>query len=188
MKVALVHDQLFEFGGAERVLVALKRIFPEADVYLAGVNEDVARERIPDYDSWNVTVSWAMKVPFYKRLYSPLRFLLPRIWESFSFNGYDVVISSSGWFMSKGVITEKPTKHYSYIHHPPASLYGYQTAIEWQKYWPIRIYGTVVNHFNRMWDFKASQRPDVLIANSEENSQENPKILSTRFKSDLSTC
>ena len=29
MKIALVHDQLQEFGGAERVLVALKEIFPE---------------------------------------------------------------------------------------------------------------------------------------------------------------
>ena len=32
MKVALIHDQLTEFGGSERVLVALKKIFPQADI------------------------------------------------------------------------------------------------------------------------------------------------------------
>lgn len=168
MKVAIVHDQLFEFGGAERVLVDLKKIYPDAEVYLSGYNEDVARDRIKDFNSWNVHVSWVSKIPFYSRLYSPLRFLMPKIWESFDMSEYDLVISSSGWFMSKGVKTKAPTVHLSYIHHPPASLYGYQTAIEWQKYWPIKVYGTIVNHFNRLWDYKASQRPDVLIANSEE--------------------
>lgn len=176
MKVAIVHDQLFEFGGAERVLVDLKKIYPDADVYLSGYNEDVARSRIKDFDTWNVHVSWVSKIPFYRRLYSPLRFLMPKIWESFDMSGYDLVISSSGWFMSKGIKTEPPTVHLSYIHHPPASLYGYQTAIEWQKYWPIKVYGTIVNHFNRLWDFKASQRPDVLMANSEETRRRIKKF------------
>lgn len=78
MKVAIVHDQLFEFGGAERVLVDLKKIYPDADVYLSGYNEDVARSRIKDFDTWNVHVSWVSKIPFYRRLYSPLRFLMQR--------------------------------------------------------------------------------------------------------------
>ena len=40
--------------------------------------------------------------------------------------------------------------------------------MEWKKYWPIRVYAGIINHFLRMWDFKASQRPDILIANSQE--------------------
>jgi glycosyltransferase involved in cell wall biosynthesis len=89
---------------------------------------------------------------------------------------YDVVISSTGSWMCKGVITKKPAIHISYIHHPPRYLYGYQTAIEWQKYWPVWIYGTIVNHFLRMWDFKASQRPDYLIANSIETQRRIEKF------------
>ena len=41
MKIALVHDHLLEFGGAERVLVSLKKIFPEADVYVSAYNQKV---------------------------------------------------------------------------------------------------------------------------------------------------
>ena len=109
-------------------------------------------------------------------MYSPFRFLTPLIWENLNLNNFDLVISSTGSWMCKGVICKKPTIHISYIHHPPRYLYGYQTAIEWQKYWPIKIYGTIVNHFLRMWDYKASQRPDFLISNSIETQKRIQKF------------
>lgn len=168
MKVALVHDQLREFGGAERVLVSLKKIFPNADVYTTtfdlnslGSHKDLIR-------NWKVYVSWFGKIPLLNRFYSPFRFLTPLIWENFDFSDYDLVISSSGSWMSKGIKTNRPTIHISYIHHPPRYLYGYETAIEWQKYFFIKIYGYIVNHFLRIWDYTSSQRADYLIANSEE--------------------
>ena len=176
MKIALVHDHLFEFGGAERVFVALKRIFPVADVYVADYDKHVAEKNIPDFSDWSVHTSWAHHIPFFKKLYSPLRFLTPWIWESLDFSMYDLVISSSGWFMSKGIITKPKTKHISYIHHQPRYLYFYETAIEWQKYLPVRIYAHFINHFLRIWDFSGSQRPDVLIANSEETKKRIQKF------------
>ena len=174
--MALVHDHLLEFGGAERVLVALKRTFPDADVYVSAYDPKVVERWIPDFTSWNVTQSWASKIPFYKKLYSPLRFLAPYIWESFDFSDYDVVISSSGWFMSKGIITKPHTKHISYVHHPPSYLYYYQTAIEWQKYRIIKVYAHFINHFLRIWDFTSSQRPTILVANSQETQNRIKKF------------
>lgn len=168
MKIALVHDQLREFGGAERVLVSLKKIFPNADIYTTTFDLNslgIHKELIKD---WKINVSWFGKIPILNRFYSPFRFLTPLIWESFDFSDYDLVISSSGSWMSKGIKTHKPTIHISYIHHPPRYLYGYETAVEWQKYFLIKIYGYVVNHFLRIWDFNSSQRADFLIANSEE--------------------
>lgn len=168
MKVALVHDQLREFGGAERVLVILKKIYPEADVYTTTFDLDSLGSHKKLIKDWKVYVSWFGKIPFVNRYYSPFRFLTPLIWESFDFSKYDLVISSSGSWMSKGIKTKKPTIHISYIHHPPRYLYGYETAVEWQKYFLIKIYGYVINHFLRIWDFTSSQRADFLIANSEE--------------------
>lgn len=176
MKVALVHDQLREFGGAERVLVSLKKIFPQADVYTTTFDLNslgIHKELIKD---WKVKVSWFGKIPFLNKFYSPFRFLTPLIWESFDFSGYDLVISSSGSWMSKGIKTKHPTIHVSYIHHPPRYLYGYETAIEWQKYFFIKIYGYIVNHFLRIWDFTSSQRADYLIANSEETKRRIEKF------------
>lgn len=167
-RIALVHDHLLEFGGAERVLVALKRIIPDADVYTSLVNLENLGEHKNEIASWNITASWAQSIPGFRRLFSPLRPLWPLIWESFDFSEYDIVISSSGTMMCKGIITRPETRHICYLHHPPRNLYGYETAIEWQKYWPVRIYGHVVNHQLRIWDYLSSQRVDEFIANSHE--------------------
>lgn len=171
MKIALVHDQLQEFGGAERVLVALKEIFPEADVYTSFYNQDALGIHAKHFKGWNIITSWADKVPLFKKLYSPLRFLTPYIWEAFNFNGYDLVISSSGSYMCKGIITRPETKHVCYIHHQPRYLYYYETAREWQKYWPIRVYGHLINHGLRIWDYLSSQRVDYFVSNAEETKK-----------------
>ncbi len=171
MKIAIVHDQLQEFGGAERVLVALKKIFPEADVYTSFYNPETLGIHSRHFKDWNIITSWAQKVPFFNKLYSPFRFLTPYIWEAFNFNGYDLVISSSGSYMCKGVITRPETKHICYIHHQPRYLYYYETAREWQKYWPIRVYGHLINHSLRIWDYLSSQRVDFFIANAQETKK-----------------
>lgn len=176
MKIALVHDQICEFGGSERVLVALKNIFPDSDIFTLVYNPKALGSHAKLFKSWKINQSLFGKIPVLNRLYSPFRFLTPMIWESFDFSRYDLVISSSGSWMSKGVKTEKPTIHISYIHHPPRYLYGYETAIEWQKYLIVRIYAYVVNHFLRVWDFKSSSRPNFLIANSLETKKRIEKF------------
>src|SRR4030067_875209 len=55
-----------------------------------------------------------------------------------------------------------------YCHTPPRYLYGYPTSVNWQKYWPVRVYALLVNHFMRVYDFEAAQRVDYFIANSKE--------------------
>lgn len=176
MKVALVHDQLQEFGGAERVLVALKEIFPEADVYTSFYNPLTLGKHADKFKDWNIKSSWAQKVPGLKKFYSPLRFITPWIWESFDFREYDLVISSSGAYMTKGIITRPDTLHICYIHHQPRYLYYYETAREWQRYWPVRIYAHFINHGLRIWDYLSSQRPDFFIANSQETQRRVQKF------------
>lgn len=176
LKVALVHDQLTEFGGAERVLIAFKKIFPQADIYTSVFNLSSLKPFDKKIKNWAVYSSWFDKIPLIRNYYSPFRFLTPLIWESFNFSKYNLVISSSGSWMSKGIKVKKPTIHISYIHHPPRYLYGYETAIDWQKYLPVKIYAYIVNHFLRLWDFKTSQRPDYLISNSIETQKRIKKF------------
>lgn len=176
MKVALVHDQLREFGGAERVLVNLKGIFPHAPVYTSTFDLNSLGTHKNLIKNWDIRKSWFGKIPILNRFYSPFRFLTPWIWESFDFSGYDLVVSSSGSWMCKGIKTKHPTIHISYVHHPPRYLYGYETAIEWQKYFFIKVYGNIINHFLRIWDYYASQRADYYIANSEETKRRIKKF------------
>lgn len=168
MKTAIVHDQLLEFGGAERVLVFLKEIFKKADVFTSYYNPKTLGVQADKFKDWQINTFWLDKIPFSQKFHSPLRFLNPIFWEAYDLTDYDLVISSSGSFMSKGVITRPETVHICYLHHPPRYLYYYETAIEWQKYLPVRIYGHLVNHRLRVWDYLSSQRVDYFIANSDE--------------------
>ncbi|NTU46123.1 glycosyltransferase family 4 protein [Candidatus Roizmanbacteria bacterium] len=171
MKIAIVHDQLQEFGGAERVLVSLMDIFPHADLYTAYYNPSTLGHHAEQTKKWNIHTTWADRIPGFKRLASPLRFLTPFIWESINFSDYDLVISSSGTMMCKGIITRPETPHICYLHHPPRYLYYYETALEWQKHILIKIYGNLINQHLREWDFLSSQRVDHFIANSEETKR-----------------
>jgi len=170
MRVAIVHDYLNEFGGAERVLLALSEIWPDAPIYTA-----FYRDGSPAYERFKgkkIITSWVHNIPFFsKYLHSPLRFLAPLIWRSFDFSNYDLVISSASWYVTKGFGTRGSNKkkpiEICYCHTPPRWLYGYKTSIEFQKYWPIRLYAKIIGYFMRIYDYAAAQKVNYFIANSK---------------------
>jgi glycosyltransferase involved in cell wall biosynthesis len=167
MRIALVHDFLREYGGAERVLEVLHEMYPNAPVYTAFLDIDGLGPHAERIQKWQVKTSWAQKIPFFSKLYSPLRFLAPLFFESFDFSGFDVVISSTNAYYAKGIITQPETVHICYCHTPPRSLYGYQTRMDWKKNLFTRIFGNFMNYFLRKYDYLAAQRVDFFIANSQ---------------------
>jgi len=174
MKVALVHDYLREYGGAERVLEAFHQLWPRAPIYTAfKVNHSSAGKAFADA---RVIESWLAPLLKFKNLYSPLRFLIPLIWQSFDLKAYDLVIASSSWYITRGFKTGPQTKVVCYCHTPPRYLYGYQTSVEWQRYLPVKIYGRLISHFLRLYDFKTAQKVDQFIVNSENVAQRVKKF------------
>ena len=172
MKVALVHDYIKEYGGAERVLEALCELYPDAPIYTSFYQKNsIAYERFKHH---KIVTSWVHNIPFFAtKLHSPLRFLAPFIWNNFNFSEYDVVITSASWYITKGVLKKQEARskkqvEICYCHTPPRWLYGYKTSIEWQKFWPVKLYGIFMGHLMRQYDFSAAQRVDYFIANSEE--------------------
>lgn len=167
-KVALVHDYLREYGGAERVVEDLHEIFPDAPVYTAYYNPKglgIHNERIKN---WDIRTSWMQHTPFANRLISPFRIFAPLMFESFDLKDFDVVISSSAIYFANAVRTKPETLHIAYIHTPPRYLYGIATSFERKKHlWLTNIGVAVMNHLLRIWDFEISKRPDILVANSQ---------------------
>lgn len=169
VKIALVHDYLKEFGGAERVLRALADIFPQAPIYTAFADQgSVAAQAFADRKIIESRWSWLVKRG---NLYSPLRFLAPQIWGSLDLSGYDLVITSCSGYFARGFRAGRKTKIVAYCHTPPRFLYGYQTSRDWQKHWPVRVYALVVNHFLRQFDFRSAQRVDYWLVNSKNVAQ-----------------
>jgi hypothetical protein len=176
MKVALVHDYLNEFGGAERVLLALAEMYPEAPIYTAFYK--MGSQAYERFSHRKIVASFAQKIPgFAGKLHSPLRFLAPLIWESFNFDEYDVVISSASWYITKGIITRPETLHICYCHTPPRYLYGFDTSINWRKYPLVRWYAGLVNPGLREYDYLAAQRVDEFVANSKNVAGANKEVL-----------
>ncbi|MDD2822517.1 MAG: glycosyltransferase [Candidatus Daviesbacteria bacterium] len=167
MKVALVHDYLREYGGAERVLEVLHEMFPEAPIYTSYLNLDGLGSHAERIKKWDIKTSWMQKLPFANKLISPLRVLAPATFESFDLTGFDLVISSSSSYFANAVIIAPETLHINYIHTPPRYLYGYATSYNYKKHWWTRIAGEIANHFLRLMDFEIAQRPDILVANSK---------------------
>jgi glycosyltransferase involved in cell wall biosynthesis len=167
MKVALVHDYLREYGGAERVVEALHEIFPKAPLFVASYYKKGLGEHAQRFTDWDIRSSWFDKLHLPNKLISPFRVFASRMFESFDLSEFDVVISSSAIYFAKAVKVKPKALHLAYIHTPPRFLYGYTTSYNYKKHWWTRIGGEVANHFLRILDFNISQRPHLLIANSQ---------------------
>jgi len=155
--------------------LALSEIWPKAPIYTAFYKRGSrAWKRFKNKD---IRVSWVHQIPgFAGKLHSPLRFLAPSIWNSWDLSGFDVVIGSASWYVTKGFRKKGQAKEICYCHTPPRWLYGYPTSIEWQKYWLVKVYGQVVGHWMRQYDYQAAQRVDWFIANSQNTSRRIKKF------------
>lgn len=165
IKVAIVHDYIKEFGGAERVLKTLTELFPDAPIYTAFRVEGSTA----DSEFVGKTIIESFLAPILKigKLYSPLRFLIPAIWGSFDLSAYDLVITSSSWYVTRGFKVGKNTKVIDYCHTPPRWLYGFETSVGFTKYWPVKLYAKIVGDYIKRYDRKTAQDVDYFVANSK---------------------
>jgi glycosyltransferase involved in cell wall biosynthesis len=165
MKIALVHDYIKEFGGAERVLRVLADMYPNAPIYTAFRVEGSTCD-LAFFDRKIIESKWAFLIKKWN-LYSPLRFLLPLIWRSIDLSDYDLVITSTSSYIARGFKVDDKTKVIAYCHTPPRFLYGFETSVNLQKYFLVRVYSVIVNHFLRIFDLWSAQRVDKWLVNSK---------------------
>lgn len=160
--VAIVHDYFIWDGGGEKVVKALTEVFPAADVYTGLI--------LPGFKGWlpkNVKTTWVQKLPFLKWFYPAYELLLPFAFESLNLQDYDVIISSTSIF-AKGVIGKPTSRHISYIHCPPRFLWGMEPSRQGRIPKIFRLPVKFINNLLRIWDYSSAQRPDILVANSED--------------------
>lgn len=165
--IALVHDYLREYGGAERVLEALHQLYPTAPVYVGFIDERAMGRHWTKFSSWQLHQTWLASIPFIKQLYSPLRVFAPKAFAELDLSRFDIVISSSNAYFAKAVSVPNGT-HICYCHTPPRALYGYTTRSNWRENPVLRVFGELLNHYLRVVDFQIAQRVDLFIANSVE--------------------
>lgn len=163
LKVAIVHDFLDTYGGAERVLGMICEMFPKAPIYTLLYDEEKMRGKFEDRE---IRVSFLQSLPrFLKKRKKYLLPLMPTVPETFDLRDFDLVISSSGAW-SKGIVTRLNTIHVAYLHSPMRFVWDYKDKYFEDSKNKIGICKRLFLTYLRIWDFEAAQRPDVLVANS----------------------
>ncbi len=164
MKVALVHDYLNQYGGAERVLECLMEMFPDAPVFT--LMHD--REKTDSRFAGRVERTSFLDFPFARRHHRLFIPLMPLAAKTINLGSeFDLIISDTAGF-AKGIrYDHRNTQHISYIHTP------LRYAWEQEEYlggimtnFQLLMTRPVLN-FLRGWDYRAGKRPNVLIANSK---------------------
>lgn len=159
MKVALVHDYLIQYGGAERVLEALMRMFPDAPIYTLLYDKKWTLRCFRGRVKGTAFLDW----PFVRRNHRPFIPFMPLAAEFLRLDEpYDLVISDSAGF-AKGVRCRGNAYHLSYCHTP--LRYAWET----DAYFSNRFFTACARplfSYVRRWDYRAAQKPHQLLANS----------------------
>lgn len=158
MRVAIVHDDLVQWGGAERVLEGLCEIYPDAPIYTS-VYDASNMELSNRFGSKKIITSFLQKIPGWRSLYKTLLPLYPIAFEQFVFDDYDLVISHTTRF-AKSIITKLYTTHICYCHTPPRFLWHFSG----DGYYGI---GEILMTKLRLYDQISAHRVDHFIAGSE---------------------
>ncbi len=163
MRVALVHDYLREYGDAERVLQALHRMYPQAPVYTAFIDQQQLGVDANRFADWDIRTTWAQRLPAIAHFPHTYRVLIPYFWESLDLSAYDLVISSSNRYLSHSVLTRSDALHVCYCHTPPRYLWEPASHAPRSR----SGYGVWADSRLRQYDFSAAQRVDRFVTNSE---------------------
>ncbi len=173
MRVAIVHDDLVQWGGAERVLQGLCEIYPDAPIFTAvfDYSNNQLRER---FGSKKVMTSFLQKIPGAISLYKTLLPFYPIAFEQFDFTNFDLVISNTTRF-AKSIVTKPETIHMCYCHTPPRFLWHFSGE---GNYGLAEILMTGL----RVYDQVSAKRVDYFIAGSKNAKKRLKRIYGVNSK------
>ena len=164
MRIALVHDYLNQYGGAERVLEALHDGAPTAPVYTS-IYDHAAMPA--QYQTWQIHTSWMQYLPGWRRFFRHYFMLYPLAFNSFDLSAYDLVISSSSAY-AKGVRVRPGAVHICYCHTPMRFVWQTDAYVARERIQGLtqRVMRFLLQ-FLRQWDIQNSRGVTHFIANSQ---------------------
>ncbi|PAD22645.1 glycosyltransferase family 4 protein [Terribacillus saccharophilus] len=166
MKVAIIHDWLVTFAGAEKVLAEIIEVFPQADLFsLVDFLPDKDREKLKGKKAFTSIIQ---KLPYAKKKYRNYLMLMPFAIEQFDLSKYDLIISSSH-AVAKGVITGPDQLHISYVHSPIRYAWDLQHQYLKESKLDRGIKSLLVKKMLkkiRDWDYRTANGVDEFISNS----------------------
>lgn len=167
MRVALVHDFMLDLRGAERVLLALCEMYPQADIFTAVYDPVGTQGRFEDR---RVITSSLQRLRPTADNFRPLLPFYPAAIEALDLRGYDLVVSSSSAW-AHGVLPDENAVHVCYCHNPFRYAWNEREATLAARGAVTRTALAQILRRWRQWDFIAAQRVDAYVANSQTTRQ-----------------
>jgi glycosyltransferase involved in cell wall biosynthesis len=167
MRVAVIHDWLTTYAGAERVLEQILQVYPVADVYT--IVDFLPPQQRGFLGGCMVYTSSIQKLPFARRHYRSYLPLMPLAVESFDLSEYDLVISSSH-AVAKGVITGPDQLHVCMCYSPIRYAWDLQHQYLREAGLTTGLKGWLAKsilHRMRIWDLRTVNGVDDFIAISD---------------------
>lgn len=180
LRVAIVHDFLYTYAGAERVLEQILAVYPNADLF--SLFDFLPADNRGFINNKPVKTTFIQKMPFARRkhrLYLPL---MPLAIEQLDVSNYDLVISSS-YLAAKGVITRPNQLHVCYCHTPVRFAWDMQGQYLDQGKMLRGVKSMVARsilHYIRNWDVRSANGVDVFVTNSRFVGQRVEKVYRRR--------
>ncbi|ARU49506.1 glycosyltransferase family 4 protein [Sulfurospirillum diekertiae] len=167
MKIAIVHDWLVTYAGAEKVLEQLLKLYPEADIFT--IVDFLPKRDRAFLTGHKIMTSFIQSLPFAKTKYRNYLPLMPLAIEQFDVSIYDLVISSSH-AIAKGIITGPNQKHICMCYSPIRYAWDLQHQYLKESGLDKGLKGWFAKYFlykMRIWDSRTSNGVDQFIAISE---------------------
>lgn len=156
LPIAIVYDRINKFGGAERVLLALKEAFPNS-VLFTSVYSATAASWVGD---WIIQTSFLQKIPFLRTRHEKAAVLMPLAFETIDVSSFPIVISVTSEF-AKSVVTRTDQLHVCYCLTPTRYLWSHTHLYAGKRLgWLRQFFFSSLRH----QDFVAATRPDYFIA------------------------
>lgn len=158
--IAIAHDYLNQRGGAERVVLEMAKLWPDAPIYTSLFRPE---STFPEFDGHDVRTSFLDHVPIDGRFRALLP-LYPAAFRSLGTIEADVVVSSTtGW--AHGVRTQPDAVHVVYCHSPARWLYENRAAylsMSRRRRLARPLFGPL-----KRWDQAAAHRAGTYVTNSQ---------------------
>lgn len=162
MRVAIVHYWFVGMRGGEKVVEALCRLYPQADLFAHVIDPAAVSQTIR---SRPMTTSFIQSLPGATKHYRKYLPLMPLASEQLDLRGYDLVISSESG-PAKGVIPPPDALHVCYCHSPMRYLWNMYHEYRDEAGFLTRLLMPPIAHYLRNWDALSATRVDHFIANS----------------------
>lgn len=167
-RIALVHDNFAQMGGAEKVAEVLYRLLPEADLF----STLAVRKRLSaELQRAEIRTTWMQRLPRLQDYYRHYFLLYPFAVESLDLSNYDLVVSSCFGY-AKGVRQHVNALHVCYCHTPARWVWRYEDYAAREQFSAVkRAVLPLLLSGLKQWDLRAARRPDYFIANSRVVAQ-----------------